>query len=209
MAKRVVTHQSALEWRFETTFRPAATPHWRLVQRRDDDAWSLLHLKSFLQLERCQDQPLTIFWNGWILPHHDQAVGLACAKSAQWRKADFEGYLSSYVDLAKHEMNFPELSSLSLHMCDDLECGKLHTIIPESIRDAKKLRHLTLSGDSQGCRFLSALPWSQITHFTAERLDDRSWSRLPVRFSLYYVLPLMLNMQYCSLEVCEEWNPFE
>ncbi|KAJ8089386.1 hypothetical protein PM082_014634 [Marasmius tenuissimus] len=127
-----------------------------------DEGWNGLHSQTALQLERCRDQPLTVFWNGWSVPDIDnQALGLTCAKSAQWRRADLSGKLSSFVDCSAYEMTFPELISLGLYLNDDIEGGEPQ-IIPDSLINARKLYELTLSGDSFNALTLPALRKLQI-----------------------------------------------
>ncbi|KAK1224480.1 hypothetical protein PQX77_012593 [Marasmius sp. AFHP31] len=186
-------------------------PHiWTFINMKRDEGCNGLHSQTTLQLERCQDQPLTVFWHGWSMSDNDNqlALRLTCAKSAQWRKADLSGDLSRFVDFSAYEMTFPELISLRLNLSDDIGGG--FQIIPNSLRNARKLHDLTLSGDCEAFRLLSALPWGQITRFTAEYLfEDPDWWDTFDNCTLYDTLPLLRNVQHCSLEVYKELASFE
>ncbi|KAL0062168.1 hypothetical protein AAF712_011010 [Marasmius tenuissimus] len=180
------------------------------ISRESDEGWNGLQSQTALQLERCQDQLLTVFWNGWSMPKNDnKALGLTCAKSAQWRRADLSGYPSSFFDLSAHEMTFPELTSLCLYFNEDIEGGKPQIRIPDSLRNARKLHELTLSAHCDAFRHLSALPWAQITHFTAEYLDESpDWRETFDNCTLYDTLPRLTNVQHCSLEVHQDMATF-
>ena len=99
-------------------------------------------------------------------------------------------------------MNFPELSSLRLYPYGDFWFERPAQIIPDSIRNARKLRQLTIGGNCQHFqRLFDALPWTQITHFTAEKLEDDSLYQSPQQCSLYDLLPRLTNVQHFSIEV--------
>ncbi|KAJ8089427.1 hypothetical protein PM082_014675 [Marasmius tenuissimus] len=205
-----IMSQVCLRWRNLTLSLPYIWTFINLNPRRSDEGWNGLHSQTALQLERCQDQLLAVFWNGWILPDNDnQALGLTCAKSAQWRRADLIGFFSGFFDFSAHEMTFPELISLRLHLDNDIG-GVEPQIIPDSLMNARKLHEITFSGDCAGLRLLSALPWAQITHFTAEHLEENpNWWDTFDNCALYGTLPLLTNVQYCSLEVYKELASFE
>ncbi|KAF9257106.1 hypothetical protein L218DRAFT_1019686, partial [Marasmius fiardii PR-910] len=63
------------------------------------------------------------------------------------------------------------------------------------------LRRLTLSGKCDNLLFLRAqLPWSQITHFTTTDIRTTFGGNHPTNF-YFQILPLLKNVQVCSLEV--------
>ncbi|KAL0572121.1 hypothetical protein V5O48_009848 [Marasmius crinis-equi] len=160
--------------------------------------------RVLLQLSRCQDQPMQVIVGDLIRTSSstmaEEIIPILCANKrvSHWRQASIDldhddiAFFSPYAGL------FNGLERLQLNVYTE----STSEIALDVFSNAPSLRRLTICGDNDLARNL-ALPWSQITHYTAR--DS------PTHFTTngfhYITLPRLTSLQICWLDcVITDWD---
>ncbi|KAK1231306.1 hypothetical protein PQX77_005586 [Marasmius sp. AFHP31] len=156
-----------------------------------------------LCLQRAENKPLSIDWNGMNVP--EKLLSMLLTRSYLWREARLACNMAELRQVSSHAGLFQNLTFLDLYYAED----DWLSLEPEdqmllAFKDAPNLRHFILSGDATGWCFSSNLiPWNQIVDFTIT--DVEPWDEWTG--DCWSFLPLMENVRSWSLEMHDYPTP--